>query len=92
MYPETCITKPIKSTGTFVSAYHTSSPDDSWVVTDTSFTALTGTYDAFQTDHGITGTIAFHADTNVIPADLGVDTVPGWQSDTYHIFSGGVIS
>lgn len=92
MYPETCLTKPLKVTGTFVSAYHTTSPDEGWVVTDTTFTALTGTYDAFQTDHGIDGTIAFHANTNVIPADFGVETIPGWQSDTYHIFSGGVIS
>lgn len=92
LYPETCLTKPIKITGSFVSAYLTSSPSDGWVVTDTNFTAMTGTYDAFSQDHSIEGTIAFHADTNVIEADLGVETIPGWQSDTYHIFSGGVIS
>lgn len=92
LYPETCLTKQLKVTGSFVSAYLSNSPSDGWVVTDTNFTALTGVYDAFNEDNSIEGTIAFHADTNVIEADLGVETIPGWQSDTYHIFSGGVIS
>lgn len=92
LYPDTCLTKPIKITGSFVSAYLSSSPTDGWVVTDTNFTALTGVYDAFAEGDSIEGTIAFHSDTNVIAADLGVETIPGWQSDTYHIFSGGVIS
>lgn len=92
LYPNTCITKPIKVTGSFVSAYLTSSPGQSWVVTDTAFTALTGVYDAFAEGDPIEGTIAFHADTNLIEADLDVETIPGWQPDSYHIFSGGVIS
>lgn len=92
LYPETCINKPLKVTGTFVSAYHSTSPESSWVVTDTSFTALTGTYNAFSVDPAATGSIAFHSRTSVVLADLGVETVAGWQSDTYHIFSGGVIS
>lgn len=92
LYPDTCLTKPIKITGSFVSAYLSGSPSDGWVVTDTNFTALTGVYDAFAQGTPIEGTIAFHADTNVIAADLNVETIPGWQSDSYHIFSGGVIS
>lgn len=91
MYPKTCLTKKIKITGTFVSAYLSSSAEEGWVVTDTNFTAVTGVYDAFDTDTGIDGTIAFHADTNVIQADVDVETIPGWQADSYHIFSGGVI-
>lgn len=92
LYPDTCLTKSLKVTGSFVSAYLSSAPSDGWVVTNTNFTAVTGVYDAFSQGEAIGGTIAFHVDTNVVSADLGVETVPGWQSDTYHIFSGGVIS
>ena len=92
LYPNTCLTKPLKVTGSFVSAYLSSSPSDAWIVTDTNFTALTGVYDRFNEEKSIEGTIAFHSNTNIIEANLGVETVPGWQSDTYHIFSGGVIS
>lgn len=92
LYPDTCLTKPLKITGSFVSAYLSNSPSDGWVVTNTNFTALTGVYDAFSQGEPVEGQISFHSDTNVIAADLGVETIPGWQSDTYHIFSGGVIS
>lgn len=92
LYPDTCLTKSIKITGSFVSAYLSSSPSDVWVVTNTNFTAVTGVYDAFAQGESIEGTISFHSDTNVIAADLDVETIPGWQPDTYHIFSGGVIS
>lgn len=92
LYPDTCLTKPLKVTGSFVSAYMSSSPTDGWIVTNTNFTAVTGVYDAFAQGETIEGTIAFHSDTNVIAADLGVEVIPGWQSDTYHMFSGGVIS
>lgn len=92
LYPDTCLTKPLKITGSFVSAYLSGTPSDGWVITDTNFTALTGVYDAFAQGESIEGTIAFHSNTNVIEADLGVETIPGWQSDSYHIFSGGVIS
>lgn len=92
LYPETCLTKPLKITGSFVSAYLSRNPIDSWIVTDTNFTALTGTFNAFDNKHSIEGTISFHVFTNSIEADLGVETIPGWQSDTYHIFAGGVVS
>ena len=91
IYPDTCLTRKLKVTGTFVSSYLATSPEQGWVVTDTNFTAVTGVYDAFNAD-AIAGTIAFQANTSIVNADLGVDTIPGWETTTYHIFAGGVIS
>ena len=87
VYPKSCMTKQLKITGTFVSAYKS----DVWIVTDTSFTALTSAYDEYDLTPTTKGSIAFHAVTNLIQADAG-DVIPGWEPDTYHLFQGGVLS
>ena len=86
-YPKSAITRALKVTGAFVSAYKA---QGTWVVTDTNFTALTTTYDKWIEDNNTTGSIAFHSDTNLIPCDA--DSIPGWDPNSYHIFEGGVIN
>lgn len=91
VYPKACVTRQLKITGTFVSCYKS----DVWVVTDTMFTALTNTYDPFELTEVLSGNIAFHANTNLISSNVDVEDdaecIPGWEPDTYHIFSGGVL-
>ena len=53
-YPITCLTKQLKITGTFVSAYES---DEKWLVTDVSFSALTSVYDEYERNNSIQGTI-----------------------------------
>lgn len=87
VYPKSCMNKQLKITGTFVSAYKS----DSWVVTDTNFTALTSTYSPYDLSTTTQGSIAFHANTNLIQANVG-DVIEEWAPDTYHVFQGGAIS
>lgn len=88
-YPKTCMTSQLKVTGTFVSAYHS---EDSWYVTNTSFTALTATYDEYDMSITQKGSIAFHSITTLVQADIGATSIPGWETDTYSIAYGGVVS
>lgn len=92
VYPKSCVTKQLKITGSFVSCYKS----DVWVVTDTMFTALSNTYSQYDMSEVLTGNIAFHANTNLISSnvdiDEGVECIPGWEPDTYHLFEGGVLS
>lgn len=87
VYPKSCMTRQLKVSGTFVSAYKS----DMWVVTDTNFTALTSVYDQFDMTTTVKGSIAFHANTSLIAADVG-DVIAGWEPDTYHLFTGGALS
>jgi len=86
-YPQTCITHPLKVTGTFTTAYQDST-HTKWITTDTSFTALTGTYDS---DLGMQkGSIAFNSNTYMVDTTYtNVATIDGWDVGTYHIFYGG---
>ena len=90
-YPKSCLTSQIKITGTFVSAYLSSRKDEGWIVTDTNFTALTNSYTSSGAE-AKSGSIAFHVDTNIIAADLGVETITEWEAGSFHRFAGGVVS
>lgn len=88
-YPVSSVTRPLKVTGTFVSAYLPLDGDGRWFVTDTNFSALSGTFDDF-TGEWKAGSITFHASTNAIMSD--VTHIQEWKPGLYHMFSGGVIS
>lgn len=89
IYPKSSMTKQLKITGTFVSAYNS---DNQWRLTDTLFTAITSVYDEFDLTATTKGNIAFHSNTMLIPADESSDPViPGWETNTYHMFEGGAI-
>ena len=85
-YPKSCLTKQMKVTGTFVSAYFS---DSSWYTTDTSFTALTPSYNAVTSAQVTPGNIAFHSKTSILNISVGTTTIPAWESGTYHLFYGG---
>jgi hypothetical protein len=86
-YPMACVNSPIKVTGTFTTAYLATNSAD-WIVTDTSFTAMSGIYSAAS---GMAkGSIAFDSSTSLIPATYtNVDSIDGWRPGSYHIFYGG---
>lgn len=90
-YPKACLTKQLKVSGTFVSAYY-SSVDSQWYVTDTSFSALSNAYDEYDQTVSATGTIAFHSTTTLVDSTISQTSIPAWETDTYHIFYGGSIS
>jgi hypothetical protein len=92
-YPASCMTRRLKVTGTFTTAYYT---DAGWYVTETAFTAQTSTYDEYTSSQQIKGTIAFHEKTTVIQANVGSDMteggIPGWSDGSYNLFYGGIVS
>ena len=88
-YPKACMTRQLKITGTFTSAYYS---EGIWYVTDTSFSALTQQYDQYEVSETISGNIAFHSKTSLIDAGLSQTSIPVWDTDTFHMFNGGIIS
>ena len=78
---------PIIITGTYTAAYK-ATDGNNWIVSDTIFTAKSGTYD--PTKGMQNGTIAFNSSTYFVPAIYTtVDMIEGWEPDTFHIFYGG---
>lgn len=89
IYPVACLTKNLKVSGEFTSAYLS---DTIWYVTDNSFSLLTGVYNPTTTQSTMSGTIAFHSKTTLVPTTLTQTSIDVWEPDSYHIFSGGAIS
>lgn len=88
-YPIACLTRTLKITGTFTSAYYS---DENWYVTDTSFTMETDIFDPYSTATQMTGEVAFHSKTSLIPSTISQTSIKPWEPDTYHLFRGGAIS
>jgi len=89
IYPNRCLSKPLKVTGSFTTAYIVQNAQ--WVVIATNFTVYTGTYDV-TTDVTSSGTIAFDSITDIVNSEnmtMGVDSIDGWEPGSYHIFNGG---
>jgi len=88
-YPVSRVDKKLKVTGSFISAY----PDGSdYRVEDISFTAITNTYSVYQTSVGISGTITFYIDVNVIENKFGLSSgqsIDAWEPNKFHLFYGG---
>lgn len=97
-YPETSITKQLKVTGDFVTAYSSEDPIG-YIVMKTYFTALTQKYIETDSD-GVQvedGTISFLSESEFIDdfvstsgLDQGVP-IDGWESNSYHVFKGWTI-
>lgn len=88
IYPTACLTRVLKVTGQFTSAYYS---DGSWYVTDNSFTLATGTYNALS-EAEMTGTVAFHSVTTLVPSTISQTSIDVWEPDAYNVFRGGAIS
>lgn len=88
VYPTACLTRQLKVTGTFTSAYLS---DGDWYVADTSFSALTQAYDPYSQGAEATGNIAYHTKTTVVPSTILQTSIAAWEPDTFHLFYGGSI-
>ena len=87
-YPATCINSPLKVTGTFTTAYR-ASVGANWIVSETSFTALTGVY-SDNTGEVADGSIVFNTSTSLIESPyIHSDSIGAWAPNSYHIFYGG---
>lgn len=96
-YPISRVTKQLKVTGSFVSAYPTTDDNGTsgYRILDTKFTALANPYDPYKDKDASNGVIAFYATPTFVPIVEGLspDTVIDcWSTDAYHIFEGGVIA
>lgn len=90
-YPQACIKKPLKVTGSFVSAYK---PDGGTevIISNTNFTAETGIYDVANSNRTATGNIAIL--TNITAANINADfdtSLAPWKQNTYNLFYGGTV-
>lgn len=88
VYPTACLVKPLKVTGTFVSAYRS---DNTWYVADTSFSALTQVFDPYSQTVTAVGNIAYHTKTTLVPSTISQTSIAAWEPDTFHLFYGGSI-
>ena len=103
-YPVTKMTKQIKVTGNFITAYYSGSGSTKgYSVKNTNFTVLTQKYLKYTSvNEFIQGVISFYTKTTFVEDAEGVDggtlmalndefAIDGWESGAYHIFYGGVI-
>lgn len=89
IYPNTCLTKILKVSGEFTSAYYS---DGSWYVTNNSFSFATGRYTGSASPTSETGTIAFHSITTLVPSSISQTSINVWDPSSYHVFRGGAIT
>ena len=97
-YPVTGLTKSIKVTGSFVTAYPSQSPVG-YIVIDTNFTATTGIYDPYANDNTGHGQIACFSNTYLVQNIGGIDVesngdypnIDSWRDGSFHSFIGSVI-
>lgn len=103
-YPITRLTKQIKVTGNFVTAYYsTEGSKHGYAVKNTSFTILTQKYIKYtDVKEYIQGVISFYTRNSFIEDVNGVEggtlmalgdeyAIDGWESGAYHIFYGGAV-
>lgn len=93
-YPKSKMTKQLKITGSFVTAYPITNPTGQMVI-NTSFTALTQAYNQYDVSNVLKGTISFLTTAQHVTSIIGVGagvTIDGWESNSFHIFHGGVIA
>lgn len=93
-YPLSCLTKQLKITGTFTTAYPTTNPTG-YTVIATDFTAMSQTYDPYSGAQNISGSIAFHVNATLVESFLGIEAgtpIDGWEPNSFHAFQGGVIA
>lgn len=94
-YPVTRLSRQLKVTGQFITAYPISSiSEEGYIVKDTSFTAVTQAYTQNDVNEYVSGTISFYTVVTTCTNVSGVSStqaIDGWESGEFHIFSGGTI-
>lgn len=92
-YPATKMTHRIKISGTFVSHYYVAS-ENAYMMKATDFSAITQKYNPLTGANEVGGTISFYTDAQLLSHINGVPdgtTIDGWDLNTPHFFTGGVI-
>lgn len=87
-YPKSKLTRQIKITGSFVTAYVS---DSGYMTMDTNFTALTDKTSAYDTTDVTDGVIAFLTDATLVTSITGLDNgtpLDCWESNAFHVFYG----
>lgn len=94
-YPRTAMTNKLKVSGNFITAYPTpSSNPDSYIIKNTSFTALTQEYNMDESIGYTSGTISFCTTASQVATVSGISGYPsidGWESGKFHVFYGGKV-
>jgi hypothetical protein len=95
-YPVTKLTKPLKVTGTFVTAYPISNYQPiGYTTKETTFTAYTDPYTGNSANNYVTGTISFFtkiANVYNVNGDIpATQVIDGWATGQYHVFYGGAV-
>lgn len=93
VYPASRLTKQLKVTGSFVTTYPTSEPSGYKLVT-TQFSVLTQAVDEYTLQPKLKGSISLFTDVMFIDRIEGVEpgtSIDGWESNSFHIFSGGIV-
>lgn len=92
-YPATRMTHRIKISGSFVSHYYITS-EAAYMMKHTDFSAITQKYNPITRRNEVGGTISFYTDATIVDHINGVTpttTIDGWDLNTPHFFTGGVI-
>lgn len=92
-YPASKMTNRIKISGSFVSHYYVAA-EHAYMMKHTEFSAITQKYNRLSGSNEVNGTISFYTDASLVTAINGVSpatTVDGWDLNTPHFFTGGVV-
>lgn len=96
-YPVTKLTRNLKLSGSFITAYRTKEDQDlgeGFIVYDSNVTVTTDQYDGEDTTMYAKGTISIYVKSEFVTNVIGLDadtSIDGWRTDEYHIISGGVV-
>lgn len=97
-YPVTKLTKNLKLSGSFITAYHTTEGQDlgqGFIVYDSNVTVTTNKYDETSDINYASGTLSIYVKSEFVTNVIGLDentSIDGWRTDEYHVISGGVVS
>lgn len=89
-YPVSRLTKQMKISGSFITAYENNDPVG-YKVLDTKFTALTNVYDPYNTTSSISGVISFYVIASNVEHALVESALDTWDSNSFNVFTGGVV-
>lgn len=97
-YPVTKLTKNLKLSGSFITAYHTTEGQDlgeGFIVYDSNVTVTTNKYDETADINYASGTLSIYVKSEFVTNVIGLDentSIDGWRTDEYHVISGGIVS
>ena len=75
-----------------IPVYGTQSPEVSGIMDVAKGLMETDIFDPYSTATQMTGEVAFHSKTSLIPSTISQTSIKPWEPDTYHLFRGGAIS